>query len=118
YAAFNAPRKARVLLVTPHNDDLKLAIETEESVKFAEVSVAEPAILETKAHLDEAAAGLYDLIIYDQCVPKTMPQANTLFIGRLPPIPTWSAKEKQGPPLVVDTDRVHPLMQLIELGNV
>jgi hypothetical protein len=47
-----------------------------------------------------------------------MPQANTLFIGRIPPLGTWSAKEKQGPPLVVDTDRVHPLMQLIELGNV
>lgn len=118
FAAFNSPRKARVLLVTPRNDDLKLAIETEESAKMAEVVFAEPAILETKAHLEEAAAGLYDLIIYDQCVPKIMPQSNTLFVGRIPPVPTWSAKGESQPPLIIDTDRVHPLMQLIELGNV
>jgi hypothetical protein len=118
HAAFNAPRKARVLVVTPHNDALKLAMETDEAIKLAEVKLAEPALLESKAHLEEAAASLYDLIVYDQCAPKTMPQANTLFVGRVPPLGTWSAKEKQGPPLVVDTDRVHPLMQLIELGNV
>ena len=118
HAAFNAPRKARVLLVTPHNDDLKLAIETEESAKVAEVKFAEPAILETKAYQEEAAASLYDLVIFDQCIPKTMPQSNTLFIGRIPPIPAWSAKGEAQPPLIIDTDRVHPLMQLIELGNV
>lgn len=118
YAAFNAPRKARVLLVTPQNDDLKIALGTEEAAKHADVTIAEPAILETKAHLEEAAAGLYDLIIYDQCVPKTMPQSNTLFIGNLPPVPTWSASGKtQLQPLIIDTDRVHPLMQLVELGR-
>ena len=34
---------------------------------------------------DQAADAAYDLIIYDQCVPKTMPACNTLFIGRVPP---------------------------------
>jgi hypothetical protein len=33
----------------------------------------------------DASAGGTDLIIYDQCTPKQMPNCNTLFIGRLPP---------------------------------
>jgi hypothetical protein len=47
-----------------------------------------------------------------------MPSCNTLFIGRLPPA-EWKAKgPKQGPPLVIDTDQVHPLTQLVQMGNV
>jgi len=47
-----------------------------------------------------------------------MPNCNTLFIGRLPPV-GWVAKgPRQGPPLVIDTDQVHPLTQLVQMGNV
>ncbi len=118
YAAMNAPRRARVLVVTPRNDALSLALRTDEMAKLAEVSFVEPAILETQAYADEAAAAAYDLVVYDQCVPKQMPQANTLLIGNVPPIPAWTGGDKQGPPIIIDTDRVHPLMQLIEMGNV
>src|SRR5207253_1036054 len=54
----------------------------------------------------------------DQCAPKVMPACNTLMIGRFPPA-EWKAKgPKQGPPLVIDTDRVHPLTQLVRMDNV
>ena len=47
-----------------------------------------------------------------------MPQANTLFIGRVPPATGWSQGPKTIRPIVIDTDRVHPLMQYIEMGDV
>lgn len=63
-------------------------------------------------------------MIYDQCAPKSadqMPAANTLFIGRLPPLADWeekSSKERVGAPQIIDWQRGHPLLSLVELGNV
>ena len=158
YAAINVPRRARVLLVTPQNDALETALGTEQAVKAAEVTIAEPKFLETEAYAKQADSATYDLIIFDQCAPKTkMPACNTLFIGRFPPStksidevapadaaankpeapakenapeqPESPAKPKRQPgqwlvgpqqpaPAIIDTDRSHPLMQYIELGNV
>ena len=50
--------------------------------------------------------------------PDTMPQSNTLFIGSLPPQGGWSAGRQGAAPQVIDVDNAHPLMQLIDLGNV
>ena len=118
YVAMNAPRQVRLLVVTPENDALTLALGTDEALKLADVSYLKPAQLKAKAYIDEAAAGSYDMIIYDRCRPQRMPQANTLFIGTLPPLKTWTAGKPQVLPLVVDFDRVHPLMQFVEVGNV
>ncbi len=118
YAAINTPRRAKVLVVTPGNDALKLALNTEEANKIAEISMAEPAVLEAKTFESQAASGQYDLIIFDQCAPVKMPQCNTFFIGAMPPDKDWSAGKTQGPPLIIDTDRAHPLLQLVEFGNV
>lgn len=123
WAVVAPPRKAKVLLVTPGNDALEFALGTPKAREIAEVSVAKPDVLETKEHQQLAASGGYDLILYDQCQPKVMPQANTLFIGRLPPLADWGyaadkPAEKRGAPQVIDVDSAHPLMQLIDLGNV
>jgi len=136
-AVVNQPRPVRVLVVSPRNDELLLALQTEEAQKFANVTVAEPAILETKAHQDEAAGGAYDLIVYDQCVPKSMPSCNTLFIGTIPPADAaakatseeatigaapiaggWKAGEKRLSPIVIDVNQTHPLTQLMQMSNV
>jgi len=136
FAVVNVPRPAKVLVVTPGTDALLLALKTDEAQKIANVSIAEPKLLETKAYQDQAAEGAYDLIIYDQCVPKTMPACNTLFIGAIPPgetaaeavgpadgskpagIAGWKAGDKQGLPIVIDVNQVHPLTQLVQMGNV
>ena len=53
----------------------------------------------------------YDLVIFDQCAPtkpEEMPLANTLFIGRVPPLPGWTEKsspEKVGAPQIIDCQR-------------
>jgi len=118
YAAVDPGRRARVLLVTPGNTALEFALDTEEARQLAEVTVVAPAELETKQHQDQALAAYWDLIIYDRCLPQAMPQANTLFIGRVPPTAGWSQGPKTIRPIIIDTDRVHPLMQYLELGDV
>jgi hypothetical protein len=139
YAVINTPRPAKVLVVTPGTDALLLALATDEAQKVANISIADPSVLDTKPHQDQAAEGAFDLIIYDQCAPKIMPACNTLFIGRLPPSPTaavaptassenpeaapplsqtWTAGEKQGLPVVIDVNQIHPLTQLVQMGNV
>ncbi len=129
YIAINTPRRAKVLVVTPRNDALELVLSTEEALKICDPTFQTPDVLPPKdpgAALTEAQkqyqtaalSGVYDLIIYDQCAPDVMPQANTLFIGRVPPGEGWSAGPKQAKPLIIDVDRTHPLMQLVTLDNV
>ena len=118
WTVIDPPRPANVLVVTPGNDALSLALNTDRARQLADVEIAEPDFLETKDYQDQAAAGHYRLVIYDQCQPKQMPQANTLFIGRLPPLESWAGAGRILAPQIVDVDTAHPLMQLIELGNV
>ena len=118
YASVNRPKLSRVLLLTSGNDALHLALGTEQSQKLATVRHEAPGYLNDANYQQQAEGGLYDLIIYDQCAPETMPQANTLFIGQLPPMDSWTAGRVQSPVSIIDTDRTHPLMQFIEMGNV
>jgi hypothetical protein len=151
YAVLETPRRGRVLLVTPGNEPVEWALATLEAQLRAEVTVASPAVLTQPSHQRAAAAGNYDLIIYDRCRPTALPRANTLFLGRLPPAatagkvlaakqsPVGETKDSPQPaappyslwtkaataadvpvanlPQVLDTDRNHPLMQLVELGD-
>jgi len=118
YAAVSVPRPAKLLLVTPRNDALQLGLQTGEAAKLCIIKYATPAILDTDEYKNAAESSEYDLVIFDQCAPKKLPQANTLFIGSMPPGDQWTAGERQGPPMVTDTDRLHPLTQLIDMGNV
>ena len=118
YVAINPPRRARVLLATPGNEPLELALTTTEAQKVAEVQRVEPAYLDTEEYRRKADEGAYDLVIYDRCAPQTLPAANTLFIGTLPPGGLWSASGSDVPPQIIDWDRAHPLMQLVEMSEV
>ena len=118
WAAVDPPIRGKVLLVTPGNDALELALDTESATQLAEIETARPEALATKEYEQKAAAGYYSLVIYDQCQPKQMPQADTLSIGALPPLATWTAGAKTAAPQIIDVETAHPLMQLIDLGNV
>lgn len=118
YSVVNSPRQANVLVVTPGNESLKLALTTSEAARFAAVKFEPPATLATPEHLADAAAGIFDLIIYDQCVPTVMPAANTLTIGNVPPVQGWSKSELSPQPVVIDTNPAHPLTQLVQMGDV
>ena len=117
YATIMPPRQADVLLVTPGNQPLELAISTAQAEKLAAVSVRPPSHMALSQYEQQAADGTFDLIIYDQCAPQAMPQTNTVFIGQLPPVDGWTRGELQTPQ-IIDMDRGHPLMQFVEMGNV
>jgi hypothetical protein len=118
YTAINRPRPARVLVVSPGNEALRAALDTSQVQELAVVTFAEPLILDTAEHKEQVDAGLYDLIIYDRCQPARMPQANTLFLGSLPPGDQWTAGPPSGPPNIIDIDRTHPLTQLVDMSYV
>lgn len=144
YAALNDARPGHVLVVTPGNVALEVALATERSGKLGAIEFHKPDVLTTDKYKKEADSGEYDLIIYDQCAPATLPRANTLFIGRLPPGPTWrggsgttgadkNSKETNSEqaaannaaaeaivslPQIIDWDRAHPVLSSVELGNV
>ncbi len=118
YAAINRPRPAQVLLVTPGDETLRVALQTQQITDIAEVAFADPAVLADATHQSHVATGAYDLIIYDRCQPQSMPQANTLFLDALPPGDTWQRGPADGPPTIIDIDRVHPLTQLVDMNYV
>jgi len=127
YATVNPPMRSKVLLVTPGNEPLQFALDTTRAEQLLELSVEMVDYLKSDKYRNEAAAGAYDLIIYDRCAPLNaqdptkpgeMPMANTMFIGTLPPGDAWKADPKVDVPQIIDTDRSHPLMNLIEMNNV
>ena len=63
------PRRTKVLLVTPGNEPLKMAVLTKSAREIAEVQIESPDFLKSKAYESQAAAGAYDLVIFDRCGP-------------------------------------------------
>ena len=118
YAAVNRPRKARMLLVTPGNEPLELALATPLAEELADITVESPDFLKKKQYKSTAQNGGYDLVIYDRCRPKEMPQANTFFIGTIPPGTAWAAEDKVDVPEIIDVDPAHPMMQWIVMEDV
>jgi hypothetical protein len=139
YAALNEGGTGKVLVVTPGNTALEVALGTERAGRLASVKIARPNVLDTTDYQREVETGAYDLVIFDQCAPEKLPRANTLFVGRLPPGPTWRGGESEDAsgsrrdqqetaatdagqsavgPQIIDWDRAHPLLAHIELSNV
>ena len=124
HAAVNRPRKSQILLVTPGNEPLKIALATPLAEELADITIEPPGFLEKKQYKKAAEDGGYDLIVYDRCRPKEMPQANTFFIGTTPPGTAyppgtaWSAGELADVPNIIDIDPAHPIMQWIVMDNV
>jgi len=124
YAVLDPQKQTRVLLVTPGNRALELALSTQRTRRLGKVEKVAPDALNTADFQREMQSETYDLVVFDQCAPdkpEHMPLASTLFIGRLPPLPTWKAKssaEPIGAPQIIDWQRSHPLLNLVELGNV
>jgi hypothetical protein len=118
YAIISPPRRSKVLLVTPGDDPLRLALQTKEAAEVADVQVEPPGFLKTKPYTDRAAAGGWQLAIYDRCRPERMPACNTLWIGVLPPEGGWRAGAKAASPQIIDIQAAHPLLQWIDMGDV
>ncbi len=121
YAILNERGEGRVLLVTPGNTTLEAALTTKRATRLAKLEKVSPDFLQTAKYQTQSETEHYDLILFDQCVPATMPLAHTLFIGRLPPLEDWQKNASPEPviaPQIIDWQRNHPIMSLLEVGNV
>lgn len=117
YAALTPIRNISVLLISPGNKALELALETEQAEKLGIVEARLPGYLESEEYKSRANEGRDDLIIYDRCAPKAMPPVNTMFIGSIPPV-DWKEGDLTGPVLPIDIDRTHPIMRYLELFSL
>jgi hypothetical protein len=110
-------RLVNVLVITPGNAPLDLALTTGQATSMCNVETVDPGYLNQETYKKRAAAGTDDLIIYDRCAPETMPRSNTFFIGTIPPT-DWKQSETAGQILLVDIDRTHPIMRFLELFSI
>lgn len=122
YTVLERERHGRVLLVTPGNRALESVLSTERSGRLAHVDKVGPDTLESEIFSEKVQSDRYDLVIFDRCAPRRMPQANTVFVGRRPPLQTWTnANESESTevagPQIIDWERGHPLTALLELGG-
>lgn len=121
YAVLEDRRDGRVLLVTPGNTTLEAALTTERAKRLATVEVISPDAMETPDFKLQWQLKNYDLVIFDQCAPESMPPANTAFVGRLPSLETWkqsASVDMANGPQIIDWERSHPLLNLVELAGV
>lgn len=117
YAVVSKTKRAKVLVVQQQNEAVELVLNTTACQRLATTEWLTPDDIEQESFLNRTVSGYYDLIIFDRCVPKTLPAANTMFISAIPPGNEWTADEKQAVPQIIDIDRAHPLMQYVDLGD-
>ncbi len=98
WIAIAAPRRAKVLLITPGNPELERALSTGPAQELAIVQTEAPAFLEKDKYQEQATAGGYDLVIFDRSSPKEMPQANTFFLARSRPATLGKANPRRTNP--------------------
>jgi hypothetical protein len=118
FAAINPRKPAAVLCVTSGNSALQAALETTAAKQLATVTLVEPKFLEDPEYDRRAAAGDFDLVLYDRCAPKKMPLANTFFLGSVPPGETWSNGGEVSPVAIIDVERSHPLVAMPDPTHV
>ncbi len=118
FAGLDPPKELEVVLVTAGNSALESALATSQAAALAQVRILAPDELASDAAKALAESGDIDLFVYDNCAPESMPAANTLFVGMLPPGDQWSAAEPSGPLFIIDTNRNHPMLQYVDMGSV
>lgn len=133
WTTINTPRPAKVLLLTSGNPAIENALDL--LGDRIELEIREPTYLKSEPYRLKAAGGFYDLVVFDRCLPEPekpdanaptpLPQANTFILGRVPRTTPWGWQpgeswppEKVDVPQIIDINREHPIMQLLELGNV
>ena len=118
YGVIEPPRKVNVLVCSEFKKHFKNSLGTTRIQKLANVTFESAAHLKSKEYLEAVTLGSYDLIIFDQCAPDKMPDCSTVFVGAVPPAEQWSAAEKSGPTIVIDSLATHPIMSAVQMGNV
>jgi hypothetical protein len=120
WLAITPVRKARILRIGPANDILDAFLKASERQQRAEVTSLPTDGFASQPRYKEAVDGeAFDLVIFDRVAPLTMPdmpQANTFFIGQVPPLTPdlWSSMKVLKDAYVVEYMSTHPFLRGIE----
>ncbi|QDU63771.1 hypothetical protein Pan216_46520 [Planctomycetes bacterium Pan216] len=117
WTVVNPPRKARVLVVGDDDPPLEAVLRTEAMGRWATIE-RQPASFADRDLASDVSVADYDLIIFDRCTPKSMPETNTFFLGALPPTFDVGQTEMTPAPAIVTVDTSHPVMRLLSLDDV
>lgn len=118
WTVVNPPRPARVLLFSPGNEPLITSLQTPAMQRRVELRTAAPEVLSSEEQFTALQPDTFDLVVFDRCQPPTMPEANTWFLGTLPPLEAWAALEERDVPQIIDVDPNHPLTRWLQLDDV
>jgi len=105
----NPPRMIKALVLSDDSSFLELAMTTDRLQKFSTVEFKDREFVESEDFKENAVLGAYDLVVFDQCAPKTMPSCSTIFIGAIPP-KDWKEVKKLETSPVIDVNQSHPVM--------
>jgi hypothetical protein len=117
WAVLTPPKRARILVVSDGNRPLKAVLETGALGRSAEVTWKLRSFAEQNLEGSPEVAG-YDLIIFDRCTPKTMPDCQTFFLGALPTALASLEKTDVEFPGIVNWNSGHPVMRFLTLDDV
>lgn len=108
FGVIPAPRKLRVLLVTPGNLFLEKALRTDPQV-----------VLDVKGPAEYAGGmGGYDVVVVDSVSPPRVGPGRFVLVNAVPgdvPLESLGTMEQ---PVVLDWDRSHPVMRFVDLSKV
>lgn len=118
FCVLNPPKQANILVVTDSNQYLQYAMSTSAVSKLANVEFEDRVFLKDNVYKGRATLGLFDLVIFDQCIPETMPLCNTVFFGEIPPGGKWETLDELETAPIIDANTSDPLMYDVNMGNV
>jgi len=108
YGIMPAPRKLRVLLVSPGNLFLEKALRADPQV-----------VLDTKTGGEYSGGmGAYDVVVLDSTSPPKIGPGRFVLVNAVPgdvPIEPLGTMEQ---PVILDWDRSHPIMRFVDLSKV
>jgi hypothetical protein len=118
YAAIPQPTPLSLLLVSPGNRPLEAALRTPMLASRTSLTRLAPEALQSDRYAAVVQQHTFDIIIFDGCQPLESPPANGLYLGSLPPDGDWSIETEGSPIEILDIDRKHPMVSLVEMRGV
>lgn len=118
YAALPNPAPLSVLLVSPGNRPLEAALRTPLLASRSRLTQLSPEALPADLYTSTLQGDSFDIIIFDGCQPPESPPTNCLYLGGLPPDGDWGIEREGSPIEILDVDRKHPMVSLVEMRGV
>ncbi|MFH0962535.1 MAG: VWA domain-containing protein, partial [Planctomycetota bacterium] len=109
------PRRLRVLVVTPGNYFLELALTHD--------PLCDPVFMNGETFDADLASGRlslaeHDVVVFDRTSPRSLPSGAYLFLGALPPLPSFASQGPASRPAVIDWDGSHPVNRYVAFANL